>query len=357
MNKRRFQKALQRLSHLPRGKFLGFYLWNKLHEGMLRAIHSTSVAYPSNIMLELSSHCNLHCTTCPREYEYGQRMDKGYMELEQAQKIIDELWPYLDSIGLTGMGETFLAKDIVAVIDYIKSKNQGIIISASTNAVLPQFLETITPALGKIDTVQISIDGLNDVYERIRKNARFQTFDENLRHLVQLSKNTKTTLLLNMVVTKENYHQMSDMVEYADAVGIPSLHFALFNLVSVSALSAEYYQFYSSAEFREAMRRLHHNQQQHPAVEVSNWNFESANEFQKCKFPWGHFYVCWNGFVVPCCAKPFPKELQFGNVFDRGMMNVLNSEAYRTFRAGWYKNQAPPFCDHCFYLDLKPVNL
>jgi MoaA/NifB/PqqE/SkfB family radical SAM enzyme len=59
-------------------------------------------------MLELTNHCNLACTTCPREYDYGKEMEPGTMTVENAKAVIDQIWPYLDSIGLTGMGETFL---------------------------------------------------------------------------------------------------------------------------------------------------------------------------------------------------------------------------------------------------------
>jgi MoaA/NifB/PqqE/SkfB family radical SAM enzyme len=205
MNIRRIKKALKRIAKLPMNKYLLWYLVNKTKHTYLRLSKSTKVAYPSTVMLELTNHCNLACTTCPREYAYGQAMDKGNMSVSQAKKIIDELWPYLDSIGLTGMGETFLYKDIAEVVDYIKSKNKGIIISVSTNAMLPNFLEIIPKLINKIDTIQISIDGIGEVYELIRKKASFQQLDSNLREISKLCKGTGTDLMLNMVVTKENY--------------------------------------------------------------------------------------------------------------------------------------------------------
>jgi MoaA/NifB/PqqE/SkfB family radical SAM enzyme len=139
MNIRRLKKALKRLSKLPKNKHLFFYLKNKAVHFALKITKSTKVAYPSTIMLELTNKCNLSCTTCAREYEYGKQMNQGVMDENQAKKIIDELWCYLDSVGLTGMGETFLYPDIKNMVDYIKSKNKGIIISVSTNAMIPNF--------------------------------------------------------------------------------------------------------------------------------------------------------------------------------------------------------------------------
>jgi radical SAM protein with 4Fe4S-binding SPASM domain len=316
-------------------------------------IKSKKVAYPSNIMIELTNHCNLACTTCPREYSFGKAMDKGNISVEQAKKIIDEVWPYLDSIGLTGMGETFIYKDIEEIVDYIKKKNKGIIISISTNAMLPDFIEMATKLVNKIDTIQVSIDGLNEIYEKIRRKASFSTLDDNLKKLALICKNSKTTLMLNMVVVKENYFQMPDLVKYADKTGIDFLDFSQFNLAAVTNIETSYYQFYYSQEFLDVIAELENACKLTPSV-TTNFNFKNATGFKHCPFPWSHFYICWNGFVVPCCAKPFPKELNFGNVFDNKVINVLNNNEYKSFRKLWMENKTPDFCVKCHY--TTPVN-
>ena len=61
--------------------------------------------------------------------------------------------------------------------------------------------------------------------------------------------------------------------------------------------------------------------------------------------------------MTPCCAKPFPKELNFGNVFETSLMQCLNSKEYRQFREMWYKNETPEFCKKCHVVDLEPIEL
>lgn len=316
---------------------------------------STRVAYPSTIMLELTNHCNLACTTCPREYDYGKAMDKGMIRMDQAKKIIDEVWPYLDSIGLTGMGETFLYNEIEELVHYIKTKNKGIIISISTNAQLPGFIEKVSPLVNYIDTIQVSIDGLGDVYESIRQKADFNRLDENLRNLKSLCKGTGTDVMLNMVVTRENYFQMPALVSYAEEIGIDYLDFTLFNLASVTNTDRSYYSFYKSQEFLKVIEELNVVVRKAKQVTVTNKNFKTENGFRKCPFPWTHFYICWNGYVAPCCAKPFPKELHFGNVFDNSVIHVLNSSSYSNFREMWYANKTPGFCNKCHFIDIEPI--
>lgn len=76
INKRRIQKAFRRLRSLPGGWNFFRYASNKIHARYLRMIKSPRVAHPSSIMLEVTNHCNLKCITCPREYQYGEDMDK-----------------------------------------------------------------------------------------------------------------------------------------------------------------------------------------------------------------------------------------------------------------------------------------
>lgn len=355
MNKRKLKKVVKRITNLPRGKYLFLYAGNKIKHFYFKVIKSKKVAYPSTIMLELTNLCNLACTTCPREYNYGKAMAKGRMDTEFAKNIIDEVWPYLDSIGLTGMGETFLYKEINEIVDYIKKKNKGIIISVSTNAVLPNFIDKITYLLGKIDTIQVSIDGLGDVYEKIRKKSDFKVLDHNLRTLSKMAENSGTDIMLNMVVTKENYTHMPLLIKYAKEVNVKYMDFTLFNLASVTDIDQSYYSFYQSVEFKKAIKELEEIIKSTPEVLVTERNFKTDNSFQKCPFPWSHFYVSWDGYMPPCCAKPFPKELNFGNVLNSNVIDILNSKSYQGFRTLWYNNTPPDFCNKCHFIDIEPI--
>jgi len=349
------KKAIKRIKYLPKNKYLFSYLQNKTKHYYLKLTKSNKVAYPSTIMLELTNRCNLSCTICPREYTYGKEMDQGLMDMEKAKKIIDETFPYLDSIGLTGMGETFIYKQIEEIVNYIKKKNKGIIISVSTNAVLPNFIEKVKAVINKIDTIQISIDGLDEVYNSIRIGSDFKILDKNIKSLVELCKGTSTDLMLNMVVTKENYTHMPKVVEYADKVGIQYLDFTLFNLAAVTGYSLDYYDFYESEEFLKVVSELEEVIKNTKNVLVTEKNFKTQNSFQKCPFPWTHFYVTQDGYVPPCCAKPFPKEKNFGNVFNSNLIDVLNSSDFISWRKLWFKDKTPDFCKKCHLVNIKPV--
>ena len=103
INKRRVQKIINRISKLPGGINFFRYCINKTNGFFLKSSKSTRVPFPSSIMLEVTNHCNLGCITCPREYGFGDAMAKGTIEIDKMKKVIDEVAPYIDSIGLTGL--------------------------------------------------------------------------------------------------------------------------------------------------------------------------------------------------------------------------------------------------------------
>lgn len=148
---------------------------------------------------------------------------------------------------------------------------------------------------------------------------------------------------------------MSLLIKYAKKINIKYLDFTLFNLASVTDIEQSYYTFYQSVDFQKAIEELEKAIKDTPEVLVTERNFTTDNSFQKCPFPWTHFYISWDGFVPPCCAKPFPKELNFGNVFNSKIIDILNSNRYREFRTLWFRDTPPDFCYKCHFIDIEPI--
>lgn len=352
MDRRKFRLVLKRLRRLPGSGYFSKYAGNKIAYLCRKGIRSTRVAWPSTLMLEVTNRCNLRCITCPREFDSGREMDKGEMDLSMLKHVVDEVSPYADSIGLTGLGEPFLYKHLVEAVHYIRRKNRGMIITLSTNACVSGIEQILLETEGAIDSIQVSVDGVGEQYEAIRKGARYQEFVDHVIKIQHIAANFHTGLLFNMVVMKENYKEMAKVVDLANELQIDQVTFTLFNLAAATGYEPSYYQFFISDEFQEELDHLKDRVNAYSEIDVSLWDQLTPPGFRKCPFPWNHFYITWNGFLVPCCAKPFPRELNFGNVFQSGVMNCLNSEAFRDFRAMWFKNQTPSFCNKCHMIDL-----
>jgi len=357
ITRRRLQKAFLRLKRLPGGINFFKYSANKAHGFWLRMTRSTKVPHPSSIMLEVTNQCNLACITCPREYTYGEQMAKGFMDMEKMKKVVDEAFPYVDSIGLTGLGETFMFKKLPEIVDYIRSKNNGIIISVSTNAHLPISVKMAEDLADKIDTIQVSIDGIGKVYEKVRLKSDYSFFYENMLQTIEACRGKRATVMFNFVAIKENYQDMAEVVELAGKLGVKYVNITPFNVASVTIHDKTYYDFFQTTEFKSELKRAKAMAKNYPEIEFTTWDIEAPKGFRKCDLVWSHFYVSWDGYATPCCAKPFPKELNFGSIFDDGLMKCLNNKDYRQFRAMWYRNEPPEFCKNCHVIDLDPVLL
>ena len=286
---------------------------------------------------------------CPREYEYGKAMDVGFMPIEKFKKIVDEIYPYLDSIGLTGLGETLLYPQLLEAVRYIKSKKKSIIITISTNAHFKNFKEKIEPILPYIDNIQFSIDGIGSTYEQIRTGASFVEVNDNIQFTV--SKGKDITFMLNCVVVPENHYQMKEIIEYANKLHIYYVNFNCASIASAPNISRDYYNFFKSEEFLASTHEVQALAKQYKHMEITGPNYPDKGTFRDCIFPWEYPYITWDGFYVPCCGKPFPKLLNFGNVFEKGVMEVLNGPKAQSFRKLWQKNTPPAFCHNCQLID------
>ena len=158
MIKRKLHKVFQIACRTRINYDLVRYLRNKVGKYKLHRAQATEVAYPSCIMLELTNHCNLQCATCPRQYAYGKNMDKGYMSLENAKKIVDEIYPYLDSIGLTGLGETMLYPHLTEIASYIKSKKKN------RNLIYPE--DIAAKEIFYMDNIKNEVESLTEYLEK-----------------------------------------------------------------------------------------------------------------------------------------------------------------------------------------------
>lgn len=68
---------------------------------------------------------------------------------------------------------------------------------------------------------------------------------------------------------------------------------------------------------------------------------------KQCLMPWDFFYVLWNGDVPPCCIV---KDTMIGNVATRPLVDVINGEGIREYRAGLLSGNLKPECQTCTYV-------
>ena len=82
--------------------------------------YPSGYAYPfiRNIQIEPTKYCNMACPMCPNSYM--KENEKGNMSYVDFIKIIKQ-FPFITTVRLQGLGESFLNPDIYKMIKYFKN--------------------------------------------------------------------------------------------------------------------------------------------------------------------------------------------------------------------------------------------
>jgi radical SAM protein with 4Fe4S-binding SPASM domain len=145
------------------------------------AKNQTVSDYPLLVDLELSSVCNLRCPMCYTiSAEFRKHVNAKIMDFGMFTRIIDEIGGKVPALRLSLRGESTIHPQFVDAIRYAKDHGIKEISSLTHGGRLTlDFFKQIQEA--GIDWITISIDGLKETYERIRKPLKFEELLEKLK--------------------------------------------------------------------------------------------------------------------------------------------------------------------------------
>ena len=153
--------------------------------------------YPLHVELELSTICNLQCPMCyTLNKEFKNNVIPKFMDIDLFKKIIDEIAGNVFIVRLNLRGEPTLHPQFIEAIHYAKSK--GIHeVSSLTNASKLNLDFYIKCANAGLDRFTISIDGLKDVYDKIRYPLKFDDTYNKIKeiHKYKLANNIKKPVI------------------------------------------------------------------------------------------------------------------------------------------------------------------
>jgi radical SAM protein with 4Fe4S-binding SPASM domain len=141
--------------------------------------------YPLLVDVELSSLCNL---TCPMCYtitdEFKEQVNVTRMDWGLYRKIIDEIGGKVTAIRLSLRGEATLHAKFIEAIKY--AKDHGIkevsMLTHGGKLTLTYFHKMVEAG---IDWITISVDGVGETYERIRKPLKFDDLLDKIKAIKQ----------------------------------------------------------------------------------------------------------------------------------------------------------------------------
>jgi len=141
--------------------------------------------YPLLVDIELSSVCNLKCPMCYTiTNEFKEMVNATRIDFDLYKRIIDEIGGKVPAIRLSLRGEATLHTKFVECIAYAKEKGikEVSTLTHGGKLTLPYFEKMVKAG---IDWITISIDGVGEVYENIRKPLKFNDLLNKIKAIKQ----------------------------------------------------------------------------------------------------------------------------------------------------------------------------
>ncbi len=301
--------------------------------------------YPKRLHVEVTSRCNFNCITCKHGFvNYGNDMPKSVMDV-----VIEELLPFASEIEMQGTGESLLSKDFKRLFD-ATNKYPSIKKILITNASLiskSQVDEFVTSNMELI----ISLDGANfDSYRLNRPVGDFNKIVNTLKKIGEkrlLIGNAKFSYIINMVVTRENYKCIEELIKLAKSVGVDFLHISEVRECMPDKDTWNRLKLDQCNERDEFERYLEKCMELAKEIQLGfSFNpYEKENQIKKkiCISPWQHVFIGADGDVKFCCEQNYI----IGNLLQSSFEDIWNGKTATEFRNKMIEQEYHSICRNC----------
>lgn len=313
-------------------------LWNKCFSTKIEPETSKIIVretprFPYYICLETTNACNLRCVQClykggTTEHYQGR---VGFMNLDLAMKVLNELKIYNAGVMLNGDGETLLHPNFHEIARYaIELGLPNVYFNTNGTLLLPEFTDRfVTYFKG---SVSISLDGFKESHERIRVGSSYDLVIGNLTYLLEKIRQVGADIKVGVAYC--NYDQPADEHEafvnyWLDKVDVVTI--------------GEVYD----KDYRMVSRQL---------------NRSDMAQRVMCGIPWETLIVRWDGKVIPCSnffSLGEAEEQSLGDVSCQSLYDIWHGEKASCLRArteAW--NLHGTVCETCdrwnMYVQFEP---
>lgn len=170
--------------------------------------NSNTLSAPTKVFLVITRNCNLQCSHCLNESGPGRKEMLGLEEITDSIHILSRMGVF--EIGING-GEPLMHPEFNDIIRLIKSRNLSTFLN--TNGVLSSRQLSELIHLG-IDTVKVSVDGLESTHDRNRGAGTFQKAIQTVRAL----KSADSNVHLNLTLSTHNVVDVFGLIELAESL-------------------------------------------------------------------------------------------------------------------------------------------
>lgn len=333
-----------------------------LSEEILEAIRTKASppVGPLWVQLEISNRCNIACTFCamhgpgrftrdgfavPGESDgfgydegvaqwLGGQLQTREMSMDIFRSAVDQTRTEgAEDYNLCGLGEPTMNKAYPEMIKYIRKTGARVSLDTNGLRLLARGeIEKLIP-LG-LHGLHISINAASDAtYRQVNGTTnslrRIQEMLQRLRREKEVMRSEEPHLLLSMVITQDNYSEISSFVRFAETVGARQVVFdhMVPGRLTASKVPAGVYRERVFESIREAI--------QYGAIcginVISNYSrIDSRQQFTiPCIVGYLFTRIMADGTVAGCCGCAH----SLGKIPEQDFRSVWYGKSYRAFRA------------------------
>ncbi len=297
--------------------------------------------------VELSVKCNLRCHFC----DNGMRNLYRDIPPERFRAIVGQLKAGT-RLGLHGLGEPTLHKELLSLIGH--AKGRGLYVYFNTNHTVTTDEQMQGFVDQGLDELRISMSaGSRAGFEAYAGRDLFDALVERVRRMVEIrGARPKPLLRLVFVLTQQSHAEFGAVAALADQLGVDELQVQSFLNWGKEQLPDEPEEgcAIDGGELERVRRSVLDTVAGVRRVRVLlPFGSEGTDEEMtpgRCQWPFNATWITADGHVTPCCNLHDPRQISFGNAFEKSLQEIWLGEAYQAFRAQYRANQVDA-CRKC----------
>lgn len=300
--------------------------------------------YPERLHVELTSRCNFKCITCRHGFEsYGEDLCD-----EVCDTLINNIIPNLKEIELQGTGESLLFKNFLKIFYAAKENNCKLVLITNASLLNKDLIQIFVKSNMQLI---ISLDGTNkSSFKQHRPIGDFDRIISNLKLIKEYRNsvdNGSFSLVINTVVTKLNYFELNEMIDFALQYSIDFIFASEVRECMPDKETWEKLRF-DNFDNRDEIMKFVNSTKQYAKQKGIGFHFNpyKINMVRKkdiCISPWKHLYLYANGDLSICCEL----NTKFGNVNTENIMDIWKGEKLNEFRNNMLMREYDHHCLSC----------
>ncbi len=318
---------------------------------------------PTWINTTNSTVCNLRCDFCNQAY--GKGVD-WRMEEPIYQKLVEELYPAVETVQLSAYGEPMMTPQIG---EKLKDMERfGVRLEMVTNATLMKG-EALCARLARImGLLTVSIDGATArTFNAIRVGADFDEVVANVRrynkYRMELPPERRAPLHFNTIIMGRTIRELPNFLRLAKDLGgehVTVMHLVLFeeglrdDMLNKDVVSKRLAND-CLLKARSVAQELQLSVNFPPLFRIEGEEETPLHRKEpiRCWFLWQRMYIGPFGHVIPCCLSGIHAN---GNVAEsrRSFAQEWNNDLYREMRRRVHGKDPYGPCKTCYLVNRSP---